>query len=117
MDHTSDPCAVRYTFDPTRLDLAREYRDNVKGPHSPALQQLLVRMRWGPIAGRYVLIVLEQGCRWQLGRLPGERGRKVERFDGVEFTSLDEAEWHVFKLRWHEMAGAPLALDPEPAAR
>lgn len=111
MDHTSDPRAVRYDFDPRRLDLAREFRANIDGPHSKDLQQLLVRMRWGPVAGRYILLVLEPGKRWRLGRLPAERGQKVELFDDVEFTSLTDAEWHVFKLRWKDMSGAPLSLE------
>ncbi|WP_378942324.1 hypothetical protein [Mesorhizobium sp. ANAO-SY3R2] len=110
MDHTSDPFAVRYIFDPERLDLAREFRDNINGPHSRDLQQLLVRMRWGPVEGRYVLLVLEPGKRWRLGRLPPKRGQKVELFDDVEFTSLADAEWHVFKLRWEALAGAPLSI-------
>lgn len=111
MDHTSDPSAIRHTFDPTRLDLAREFRDRPLGPYSADLQRLLVRMRWGPTAGRYVLLVLDQGKRWQLGQLPPRRGDKVRLFEGVEFTSLADAEWHVFQLRWQEISGTPLDLE------
>ena len=111
MDHTSDPRAVRYDLDPSRIDLAREFRANIRGPYSPDLQKLLVRMRWGPVAGRYALLVVEPGARWKLVRLPDARGQKAEVFDDVEFTSLDDAEWHVFRLRWQALGGPPLQLD------
>lgn len=110
MDHTSDPRAFKNIFDPSRLDLAKEFRAHPLGPYSRDLHRLLNFMRWDPRHGRHVLLVLEPGVRWQLARLPLERGRKVELFD-VEFTSLEEAEWHVFKLRWQDLAGAPLFLD------
>ncbi|MDI6029034.1 hypothetical protein QBK99_22950 [Corticibacterium sp. UT-5YL-CI-8] len=110
MDHTSDPQAVRFTFDASRVDLAREFRDKTDGHYSADLHRLLMRMRWGPTAGRYVLVVEEPGRLWKLGQLPQDRGQKVRVFD-IEFTSLANAEWHVFKLRWQELAGAPLVMD------
>ena len=110
MDHTSDSNAFRSVFDPARIDLAREFRKSPSGPYSRDLNRLLNFMRWSPRAGRYVLLILVPGKRWQLARLPLQRGDKVELFD-VQFDSLDSAEWHVFTLRWQELAGAPLILD------
>lgn len=111
MDHTSDPQAARHVIDPSRIDLAEEYRRNIRGPHSEELAKLLFRTRWGPIAGRYVLVVVEQGRRWMLARQPAERGAPVEIFRDRTFTSLEEAEWHVFKLRWRALTGQDLPLE------
>ena len=63
MDHTSDPTAARWPVDPDRLDLVQEFRHRIRGPHSPDLQKLIARLRWGPIAGRYVVLTLETGRR------------------------------------------------------
>jgi len=111
MDHTSDPNAMRYVIDPKRLDLVEEFRASPLGVHSPELRELLARMRWGRPEGRLVLIVLEPGKAWRLSRIPMRRGNPMPFVDDRVFTSLAEAEWHVFKLRWQEMTGA--ALPPE----
>lgn len=111
MDHTSDPNAARYRVDPQRSDLAREFRSRIRGPYSQELQKLLHRMRWGPVGGRYLLFVLEPGRRWALAQMPAGRGQKVKLFHDCCFDSLDEAEWHVFKLRWQALSGSELSLD------
>ena len=38
-----------HRVDPARLDLAREFKSNPTGPHSPELQKLLKLLRWEPI--------------------------------------------------------------------
>jgi hypothetical protein len=111
MDHTSDPNAARYELDPRRTDLALEFRAHVRGPHSEALRQLIHRMRWGAWQGRYVVYVLEPGRRWALARMPAERGQKVEIFHDHVFETLEDAEWHVFQLRWQALTGEPLVLE------
>lgn len=111
MDHTSDPQAARYVLDPSRTELASEFRRNIRGPHSEELRKLLHRMRWGAFPGRYLLLTVEPGRRWALAQMPDERGKKVKVFHDVVFESLDEAEWHVFKLRWKALAGTPLDID------
>lgn len=106
------PGAAHYPIDPARLDLVEEFRLNPRGRHSDALQKVLHRMRWSgdPIqAGRYVLVVLEPGRRWALGRLPRVRGTPVELVANRVFVSLAEAEWEVFKLRWHDLTGRTIA--------
>jgi hypothetical protein len=109
-DHTSDPEAAKYRIDPARTDLAREFRAHIRGPYSQELQKLLHRMRWSAWPGRYVLVILEPGRRWGLAQMPAERGDKVKRFDDVVFDSLEEAEWHVFKLRWKLLTGSELNI-------
>ena len=111
MDHTSDPNALRYVIDSKRLDLVEEFRANPLGVHSPELRKLLARMRWGQPEGRLVLIVLEPGKAWRLSRIPKRRGDPMPFVDDRVFTSLAEAEWHVFKLRWLEMTGVALPAE------
>jgi hypothetical protein len=108
----NDPEAAHYEIDPTRLDLVEEFRRKPRGPHSRDLQLVLHRMRWGPVAGRYVLVTLEPGKRWVLGQLPGERGAKIEIHHNRSYSSLEAAEWDVFKLRWAALTGREIEEKP-----
>ena len=101
---------VSYNIDPKRTDLAREFRDNIGGPHSEELRYVLHRMRGMPIARKYVLIVQEPFRRWKIGQLSGNRGDPVTSVGNKEFTSLEDAEWEIFRLRWQEITGEPLEL-------
>ncbi|WP_193366513.1 LamG domain-containing protein, partial [Inquilinus limosus] len=115
-----------YEIDPSRLDLAREFRSRPFGLHSPELQAVLIRMRSLPVEGKHCLIVLEPRARWLLARMEGQPLRPVP-VPGIVFTDLAEAEWTVFKLRWHALTGHDLAaalgepalpppVSPPPAA-
>ena len=104
---------VSYQVDPNRTDLAAEFRQNIRGPHSEELRKVLHRMRGMPISGKYVLIVREPFRKWRIGRLSGRRGDPVEDIDHAEFDSLDEAEWQIFRLRWQALTGLALELDNE----
>jgi hypothetical protein len=66
---------------------------------------MLNTLRNGPLAGRYVLICTSPYCEWVLARHPGGRGKPFEILDQHRFSSLDEAEWAVFRLRWKEHTG------------
>ena len=90
---------------------AQEFRSNPYGPHSPRLQRIVNAFRGGPLKGKYVLIATKPHREWVLGRFTGERACPIEEFEGCTFTSLAEAEWEVFKLRW-AANGAP-ALEGE----
>jgi hypothetical protein len=99
-----------YQFDRSRLDLAREFKANPFGEHSPDLQYLLHVMRRPSAEPFHVLLVDEAGKRWTLALLePG--GRRAPRRTNTVFTDLKEAEWHVFKLRWATLAGEDLPLE------
>jgi hypothetical protein len=52
-----------------------------------------------------VLICTSPYCEWVLARHPGGRGKPFEILDQHRFSSLDEAEWAVFRLRWKEHTG------------
>jgi len=99
-----------YSFDKSRLDLAREFRANPFGEHSPDLQYLLNLMRAPGGEAFPVLLIEEAGARWKLAMLePG--GKAPPRPTNMVFTDLKEAEWHVFKLRWAALAGEELPLE------
>jgi hypothetical protein len=100
-----------YGFDKTRLDLAREFKANPFGEHRPDLQYLLHIMR-RPVPGEphWVLLPRQWGQSWTLAVMePG--GRSPPRPTNTVFTDLAQAEWHVFKLRWAELAGEELPFD------
>jgi hypothetical protein len=90
------------SFDP---GLARAFKANPGGPHEPALQRLVDRMRWQPMAGKYILVCTKPHSEWTLARLPGRRGEPVEIIEGETFDSLEAAEWAVFKRRWEALTG------------
>jgi hypothetical protein len=105
------PEAAHWPIDPARLDLVEEFRAKPRGPHGDELQKLLHRMRWNgdpQSDGRYVLVVTEPGKQWTLGRLPRQRGKPIELMRNHVFTSIAEAEWEVFKLRWEALTGPSL---------
>ncbi len=95
-----------FRFDPTRLDLAREYRARPFGVHSPDLQYLLNLMRTSDVGGRYVLLMTRPHVQWTLARMPA-CGLGAPQPTNTTFDSLEEAEWAVFRLRWEALAGAP----------
>ena len=43
-----DPNSAILQFDGNRMDLVIEYRNNIRGPYSLALQQILDKMRTTP---------------------------------------------------------------------
>lgn len=98
-----------FSFDPSRLDLAREFKAKPFGEHSPDLQYLLALMRSRETAGRYVLVMTRPHAQWTLARLTdGNKG--PPRLTNTTFDSLEAAEWAVFRLRWEDLAGAPLEI-------
>lgn len=104
-----------YEIDPSRLDLAREFRNRPLGLHSPELQAVLDCMRSMPIDGKHCLIIEKPYALWLLARMTGTPPRPVP-VPGVVFTDLATAEWTVFKLRWQTLTGHDLAAAfDEPA--
>jgi hypothetical protein len=87
------------------LNLAWAFKANPWGPHEPALQRLVNRMRWEPIAGKHVVVRNKSHTVWSLARLPDRRGKAIEFIAGEVFDSLEDAEWAVFKRRWETMTG------------
>ncbi|MCY3570191.1 MAG: hypothetical protein F4038_12900 [Chloroflexi bacterium] len=101
----------QYPIDPSRTDLAREFMGNPMGPHSAALQRIVTRMRDTEAAGRYVLVTRVPYQEWGLAQLSGQRGVDLTLLEDQVFTSLEDAERAVFKMRWESITGTPLVLD------
>ena len=106
-----DPDGAVFEIDGTRSDLAAEYRDNLRGPFSLELQQVLDKMHTTPLKGRFVLLVLRPFEEFGLARLSGERGVPPEPVPGVSYKSMAAAEWDIFKRRWLALTGLPVGVE------
>jgi hypothetical protein len=98
-----------FKIDPSRLDIAREFKAKPFGEHSPELQYALNQMRMRAVQEFEVLIMTEPGKRWVLAYMP--MGGGTPRMTNQTFDRLEDAEWHVFKLRWKDMTGQDLPID------
>jgi hypothetical protein len=96
-------------IDPSRTDLAREFRAKPYGRHSDDLQRLLNIMRGGPNAGRLVALCIRRHKEWALGRLGATPLDPITRVDDRVFHTFDDIEWEIFKIRWHELTGQELS--------
>jgi hypothetical protein len=99
-----------YRLDPTRTDLALEFKARPFGRHSAELQRVLNLFRSAPLASNWCLVCRKPHREWVLARF-GATAREPVKTLGPVFTSLAAAEWHVFKLRWREHSGRELAID------
>ncbi len=102
-----------HRVDPSRLDLAREFKHNPTGPHSPELQKLLKLLRWEPIAGRFVVVQPQHGGPWYLARTTGPKGHPIEIFRSRGYETLPQAHWALFRKRWEQQTGQALRLDDD----
>ena len=87
--------------------LIDECRNNPIGHHSPELQQLLNKLRGAPMKDKFCLVVTKPNREWQLAKTTGEAGKPVKLLN-QKFTSLQDAEWYVFKKRWKALTGETL---------
>lgn len=85
--------------------------DNPMGPHSAALQRIVTRMRDTEPGGRYVLVTRVPYQEWGLAQLSGQRGVDLTLIEDQVFTSVEDAERAVFRMRWEMITGSPLVLD------
>lgn len=96
-------------IDPSRIDLAREFKRNPFAKHSPDLYALLEILRGPRFNGNYVCVMLEPHRRYVLAvKQPG--GKPPVVLSNEVFASAEEAEWAVFKRRWEQAAGQPLPI-------
>ncbi|MDY0874265.1 hypothetical protein [Dongia rigui] len=99
-----------YEIDPSRTDLAQEFKRKPFGRHSAELQRVLNRMRSEPFEGHYVLLRDSRFGPWKLAQL-GRRPQDPMTLTGHVFQDRLEAEWQVFKLRWKRLTGHDLPLE------
>jgi N,N-dimethylformamidase len=107
-----------HKVDPSRLDLARQFREKPFGPHGSELQKLLKILRWDPIDDRIIAVQPRRGGPWQLARSTGPKGHPVEIFEGPGYSSAADAQWAIFRRRWERHTGQALRLEgdqPLPA--
>ncbi len=102
-----------HAIDPTRLDLAQEFKANPIGPFSPDLQKLLKIMRWDPVNGRVVVVQPDRNGPWYLARLTGPKGNPVEIFRQQTYATVLEGYWALFRRRWQDHTGQALVLDDD----
>ena len=95
--------------DPTRLDLAREFRRAPFAKHSPELAQLLDVLRGPRFNGNYLCVMLEFGKAYALA-LRQPDGKPPVPADDTVYASAEEIEWAVFARRWEAATGRKLVL-------
>ena len=98
-----------YHIDPSRTDLAEEYKQNPGGPYSPELTLLVNRLRLGPMEERTIMVCTKRGREWTLAKMPTVRGAKLELFEDRVFDDYYAAAWEVFRMRWKTVTGKDLA--------
>lgn len=98
---------------PPPRTLADEFRARPFGRHSPALQNLLHEMRSAPIPGKHFLFMSDTNREWVLGRYAPTTPPEPVVDWSVRFDDLEQAEWHVFCVRWREMFGEDLDGSPD----
>jgi len=100
-----------FAIDPTRIDLAREFKRSPFGPHSPELQAVLNVLRGAVHCQNLLLVCTRPHAEWMLAeKQPG--GLPPRLLADHVFTSLEDAEWHAFRVRWQAVTGQALpALD------
>ncbi len=101
---------MTFRVDPSRIDLAREFKACILGRHSGDLQRILNFFRSEPQDGQYVLIRDGRHGPWALAEYDPRPGHLPRRL-GPVYGTWDEAEWAVFKLRWKRHTGEELPLD------
>ena len=102
---------MTYRIDPaTDRQYVEEFRKRPIGAHSPGLMRLLTVMRQDP-SGRQVILVCRKPFReWVLAEMPPLRADPIAIESGPIFSSREEAEWEVFRRRWHKLTGEALNL-------
>jgi len=93
------------------LALQNEFRAQPFGVHSRALASLLSHMRAMPIEGKLCLVCTKPYETYAIARMTARRGIAPELVDNRVFTTLEEAEWEIFKLRWRALFGEPVTED------
>jgi N,N-dimethylformamidase len=97
-----------YKINPNDTHLAKEFKAKPIGHHSADLQKVLNLFRGEAMADKYCLICTRPHEEWVLAQFSGRRGIPPRVHHNRVFTSIEEAEWEVFKLRWEKYTGHKL---------
>jgi hypothetical protein len=96
---------MTFRVDPTRLDLAAEFKANIYGRHSGDLQRILNTFRSEAQAGQYVLIPEGRHGPWALAEYDPRPGQLPRRLGACVLHAAALVEW----------AAAPCAGSGTPA--
>ena len=97
-------------IDPTRLDLAREFKRAPFAKHSPELSQLLDVLRSPRFNGWYTCVCLEHGKAYALAQKQAD-WRPPIIVDERIYASAQEVEWQAFRRRWEAATGKKLEIE------
>lgn len=95
--------------------LAAEFRSQIYGRHSAALQELLNTMRAAPMTGKHFLFLSKAGEEWSLSRYADDLPLRPKVEWTHTYDDVESAEWHVFCERWNARYGQRLE-EPRPAS-
>lgn len=99
-----------FAIDPSRKEVAYEFKQKPLGVHSPELHAVLTTMRRMPIYGKHILVMTTPNLEWQLAVMEGNPIMPRILPEPV-FTDPLDAEWYVFKLRWKLLTGEHLYVE------
>jgi hypothetical protein len=101
----------RYQIDlETDRQFIEEFRSKPVGKHSPGLMRVLNALRNDPSGKQIVLFCRKPFVEWQIVEMPAERRKPLVFEDTPIFTDRNEAEWEVFRRRWHAATGQRINL-------
>jgi hypothetical protein len=93
-----------YRIDPTRVDLAREFKERPLGVHSAELDKLLLILRWGGVRGKSLIVCTKAEREWRLAKMGPRRGTPMTEY-GPTYTRHADVMWACFRARWLEATG------------
>lgn len=100
-----------YTINPERdRQFVEEFRRNPVGHHSPGLMRVLNVLRSDDNGRQLVLFCRKPFAEWQIAVLPADRREPILFEESPIFTDRNEAEWEVFRRRWHAATGENINL-------
>ena len=106
----------RYHIDPeSDREFITEFRNNPVGKHSPGLMRVLNTLRHDPSGKQIVLFCRKPFAEWQIAEMPADRRAPLVFDNNPIFNERDEAEWEVFRRRWHAATGEQINLPLKPA--
>ena len=98
---------MAYQVTQSDINVVEEFMANPIGHHSPELQRVLNTFRSAAMPGKHCLVCIKPNREWRLARFSGVRGKPVKLLDKT-FTDLEDAERHIFRLRWKQHTGKAL---------
>ncbi len=98
-----------YKIDPdSDRQYIEEFRKLPIGAHSPGLQRVLNIMRLYRGGDQAVLVCRKRFAEYVIGHMPADRSEPIRLEDEPVFPTREEAEWELFRRRWHEHKGATI---------